>query len=89
MTKCMEILGEKGIDSILLEGGGILNDTALRERLIQKAYVYMAPKMFGGSQAKTPVEGEGVSLAGEAYSFSIEQIQKIGEDILIEMNLKQ
>lgn len=86
LTKCMEILGEKGIDSILLEGGGILNDTALREGLIKKAYVYMAPKMFGGSLAKTPVEGEGVSLAGEAYSFSIEQIQKIGEDILIEMN---
>ncbi|MDE7423373.1 MAG: bifunctional diaminohydroxyphosphoribosylaminopyrimidine deaminase/5-amino-6-(5-phosphoribosylamino)uracil reductase RibD [Lachnospiraceae bacterium] len=85
LTKLMKILGEKGIDSILLEGGGILNDTALREELVKKVYVYMAPKMFGGSQSKTPVEGEGVSLAKEAYSFSIEQVQKIGEDIVIEM----
>lgn len=85
LANLMNILGEKGIDSILLEGGGILNDTALRENLVKKAYVYMAPKMFGGSQSKTPVEGEGISLAREAYSFSIEQIQKIGEDILIEM----
>ena len=89
LTNLMEILGEKGIDSILLEGGGTLNETALREGIIQKAYVYMAPKMFGGSQAKTPVEGQGIFLAKEAYSFSVEQMQKIGEDILIELKNKK
>lgn len=87
LAKLMEILGEKGIDSILLEGGGTLNNTCLREGLIKKVYVYMAPKMFGGSQAKTPVEGEGVSLAKEAYSFAIEQVQTMGDDILIEMSI--
>ena len=52
----MQTLGEKGIDSILLEGGGRLNDSFLREKLIQKAYVYLAPKIFGGEDAKTPLE---------------------------------
>lgn len=80
----MQTLGEKGIDSILLEGGGRLNDSFLREKLIQKAYVYLAPKIFGGEDAKTPVEGIGVSLPEQGANFKLQQIQQIEEDILLE-----
>lgn len=80
----MQTLGEKGIDSILLEGGGRLNDSFLREKLIQKAYVYLAPKIFGGEDAKTPVEGIGVSLPEQSANFKLQQIQQIEEDILLE-----
>lgn len=80
----MQILGEKGIDSILLEGGGRLNDSFLREKLIQKVYVYLAPKIFGGEDAKTPVEGIGVSLPEQSANFKLQQIQQIEEDILLE-----
>lgn len=85
MTKLMKILGEKGIDSILLEGGGTLNDTVLREGLVNKIYAYIAPKVFGGSSAKTPVEGEGISFVKDAYEFSIKEITRMGEDILLEL----
>lgn len=85
MAELMEILGERGIDSILLEGGGTLNDTVLREGLVNKIYAYIAPKVFGGSSAKTPVEGEGISAVKDAYCFFVEQTKIIGEDILIEM----
>lgn len=80
----MQTLGEKGIDSILLEGGGRLNDSFLREKLIQKAYVYLAPKIFGGEDAKTPVEGIGISLPEQSANFKLQQIQQIEEDILLE-----
>lgn len=79
----MQKLGEKGIDSILLEGGGRLNDSFLREKLVQKAYVYLAPKIFGGEDAKTPVEGIGVSLPEQSANFKLQQIQQIEEDILL------
>lgn len=85
----MELLGEKGIDSILLEGGGILNDSVLQAGYVKKAYVYMAPKIFGGSLAKSPVEGKGVSFAKEAYAFQIEKVEQIGEDLLVEMRKKE
>ena len=80
----MQTLGEKSIDSILLEGGGRLNDSFLREKLIQKAYVYIAPKIFGGEDAKTPVEGIGISLPEQSANFKLQQIQQIEEDILLE-----
>ena len=83
----MELLGQQEIDSILLEGGGRLNDSALQQGIVQKAYVYMAPKIFGGADAKTPVEGEGVDYPNEAYPFQLQQMQVLGEDILMEYNI--
>lgn len=44
---------------------------------------YIAPKIFGGQEAKSPVGGSGVKLACEAYEFEIKEIRRIGEDILI------
>ena len=80
----MEKLGEQGIDGILLEGGGELNDSALMAGIVQRAYVYVAPKIFGGAKAKSPVEGEGVALPEEAAQFSLHSCTTIGNDILLE-----
>lgn len=88
LLELMELLGKEDIDSILLEGGGILNDSALRQGIVQKAYVYIAPKMFGGQGAKTPVEGEGVSYPKEAYTFELEDTKMLEQDILLEYKIK-
>lgn len=88
LCELMELLGKEEIDSILLEGGGILNDSALRQGIVQKAYVYIAPKMFGGQGAKTPVEGEGVSYPKEAYTFELEHTKMLEQDILLEYKIK-
>lgn len=87
LSHLMELLGKQDIDSILLEGGGKLNDSALQQGIVQKAYVYMAPKIFGGDDAKTPVEGEGVSYPKEAYLFRLQHTQMLAEDILLEYSV--
>lgn len=84
LRKLMQYLGEQGIDSILLEGGGGLNESALRAGIVNEAKVFVAPKIFGGERAKTPVTGEGVSFPSEAYEMELEDVSKIGEDILLE-----
>lgn len=48
----MERLGQEGLDSILLEGGGTLNWAALESGIVQKVQAYIAPKLFGGQTAK-------------------------------------
>lgn len=80
----MRHLGERGIDSILLEGGGILNEGALRAAVVNKVYCYIAPKMFGGVKAKTPVEGAGQDLAKDAWMFECTRVSRMGPDILLE-----
>jgi diaminohydroxyphosphoribosylaminopyrimidine deaminase/5-amino-6-(5-phosphoribosylamino)uracil reductase len=83
LGRLCQLLGERNIDSILLEGGGTLNDAMLRQELVQELQVFVAPKIFGGAGAKTPVEGLGVELPSEAVQLHMETVRSVGEDLLI------
>ena len=83
LKKLMTYLGNKGIDSILLEGGGTLNDSALRAGIVKEVHCFIAPKLFGGKNSKTPVEGIGIGLPSEALKLKCTDICRIGEDIRI------
>ena len=80
----MQKLGEMGIDSVFIEGGGTLNENALRSGIVQEVKAFIAPKIFGGASVKTPVEGIGVAEVNEAVLMELTNISKIGEDILAE-----
>lgn len=80
----MQQLGQRGIDSILLEGGGTLNEAALRAGIVDRVVTFIAPKMIGGSQAKTPVEGQGIEKMSQAVRLENIEITKIGEDLMIQ-----
>ena len=83
LKKLMTYLGNKGIDSILLEGGGTLNDSALRAGIVKEVHCFIAPKLFGGKNSKTPVQGIGIGLPSEALKLKCTDICRIGEDIRI------
>ena len=79
----MSFIGNKGIDSILLEGGGTLNDSALRAGIVNEVQSFIAPKIFGGASSKSPVEGLGVEIPSDAVKLRCLDLQRIGEDIKI------
>lgn len=83
LKELMKILGEKKIDSVLIEGGGAVNYSALESKIVNKIYAFVAPKIFGGS-AKSPVAGEGVNLPSESFGFTLENITRFDDDILME-----
>ena len=85
----MGILGNQGIDSILLEGGGTLNDSALQAGIVSEIQAFVAPKIFGGNEAKTPVAGRGVNFPDEAVPLTLEKISQVGEDLLLEYKVCQ
>ena len=78
----MEYLGSLEIDSLLLEGGGNLNESALRVGIISEMRIFIAPKVFGG-KAKSPIEGIGVDNPNMAYKFSFDDVERIGSDLMI------
>lgn len=80
----MARLGAEDIDSVLLEGGGTLNWAALEQGLVQRVQAYVAPKLFGGAGAKSPVGGLGVETPAQAVRLKNTAIIPIGEDFLIE-----
>ena len=80
----MKKLGEEKIDSILLEGGGTINWEALKSGIVNRVQAYIAPKLLGGKDAKTPVEGKGAPSPQEAVMLGESRITKLGDDLLIE-----
>ncbi|MCD6395901.1 MAG: bifunctional diaminohydroxyphosphoribosylaminopyrimidine deaminase/5-amino-6-(5-phosphoribosylamino)uracil reductase RibD, partial [Spirochaetaceae bacterium] len=89
LQELMKKLAEIKIDSILLEGGGILNYSALEEGIVDKALFFIAPKIIGGHSAKTPVEGSGKKTVGEAFNLVDIAVSTIGSDVLIEGSIKR
>lgn len=82
LKQLMTILGKMTIDSILLEGGGTLNWSALDQQIVDEVQAYIAPKIFGGI-ASTPIGGLGVALPSDAISLEPYSISKIGNDYVI------
>ncbi|MFC1667936.1 bifunctional diaminohydroxyphosphoribosylaminopyrimidine deaminase/5-amino-6-(5-phosphoribosylamino)uracil reductase RibD [Chlamydiota bacterium] len=76
-------LGALGIISVLLESGGDLAFSFLKENLIHEIQYFYAPKLFGGKSAKTAVDGQGVSDIADAFNVKIAKIKKIDEDFLV------
>ena len=89
LNRLMELLGAAKIDSILLEGGGSLNWSALECGIVQKVQTYIAPKLFGGEEAKTPVEGKGFPDPASAVLLKNSEMIRLGDDFLIESEVKR
>lgn len=87
LNDLMAKLGEKNIDSTLLEGGGTLNWSALESSIVNKVLAYVAPKLFGGSNAKTPIEGPGTDSPANAVMLKNSTVTRLGDDILIESDV--
>lgn len=79
----LDILGQQNICSILVEGGATLSGSFVAKKLVDKVYFFIAPKIIGGKEAKTPVAGTGILNLQEALTLKDIQIEKLEEDILI------
>ena len=82
----VKLAGEK-IDSVFVEAGGSLVYSFFETECVQKVYAFIAPKVFGGAEAKTPVEGKGIHNIADAYEFKNCNAEKIGEDVLLEADV--
>lgn len=83
IEKLLDILGQQNICSILVEGGATLSGSFVARKLVDKVYFFIAPKIVGGKEAKTPVAGTGILNLQEALALKDIQIEKLEEDILI------
>lgn len=83
IEKLLDILGQQNICSILVEGGATLSGSFVARKLVDKVYFFIAPKIVGGKEAKTPVAGTGILNLQEALVLKDIQIEKLEEDILI------
>ena len=83
LTALMDILGGMSITSLLLEGGSRLMGSMIRERLIDKFYIFKAPKILGGNDGISMAEGPGPEKMDACLKLRELKIRRFGDDILI------
>lgn len=88
LREVLSFLASKNLDSVLIEGGGEINYSALKEGVVNKIYTYLAPKAFGGN-GKTPVSGEGICETAEAFNFEITGTKILDTDVLIKFKNRE
>ena len=84
LNDLMRQLGARGLDSILLEGGAELAFAALEAGIVHKVQAYIAPKLIGGSTAKTPLGGAGFAHMADALTLKNVTVTPLGTDFLLE-----
>ena len=77
------VLGERGIASVLVEGGAVLTAALLRQRLIDKMVFFVAPKIIGGDgiSAFGPC---GIDTMEQALSLRDLTSRQVGDDLMLE-----
>jgi diaminohydroxyphosphoribosylaminopyrimidine deaminase/5-amino-6-(5-phosphoribosylamino)uracil reductase len=83
LKELLKTLGKMFISHLVVEGGGTLNASFVENKLVDEFFVFVAPKIFGGKDAKTMVEGGGVSSPARAWNLKWDSCRHIGDDLLL------
>jgi diaminohydroxyphosphoribosylaminopyrimidine deaminase/5-amino-6-(5-phosphoribosylamino)uracil reductase len=87
LAALMSVLGMRGIAHIMLEGGATLIGAALRARIVDRAMLFYAPKILGGSDALGMAAGRGPAGIADCLQLKGMSVQTVGSDILVEGRL--
>lgn len=89
MRQLMRTLAAREVTSVLIEGGGTTHASAFEAGVVDKVMFFVAPKIVGGRDAVTAVEGEGVARMSEAIALDRLSATPVGEDFLIEAYVRR
>lgn len=84
----LQELARLGVNHLLAEGGGELAWSLIREGFVDRLIWIVAPKILGGRDAKTSVEGEGIRKLKQAFSLKWERVYPLGEDWIFEAGFR-
>ena len=79
----IRILRDRGIHTILIEGGSRISGNIVDLGIVDKFVVFIAPIVIGGSDSIGPIAGSGIDNISESLKFKSSHIQKFGDDIAI------
>lgn len=84
LVEFMEYLYNRGIKTIMLEGGSTLNFSMIRDGLIDEVKICIAPMIVGGRDSKTFFDGEGFDYMKDAVQLEPVRSYPLGKDFIME-----
>lgn len=79
----MSSLHQKGIHTLMVEGGATLNWSLISQGLVDEIYTYIGAVILGGEKAPTLVDGIGFSSPKQATGLELISIEKIDDGVLL------
>lgn len=83
LKKLLAMLKKRGIKRLLVEGGGEINWSVLKDGLVDEISVTIAPRVVGGRHAITLVEGEGVARISDGVKLKLGKISRMGNEVVL------
>ena len=83
LDRLLTELGRRRLTNVLVEGGARLLGSLFDAQWIDEVHVFIAPKIFGGATAPSPIAGNGVSLVSEALQLQSSEVQCVADDIYL------
>jgi diaminohydroxyphosphoribosylaminopyrimidine deaminase/5-amino-6-(5-phosphoribosylamino)uracil reductase len=84
LSSVLAVLAQKNLLHVLIEGGSSVLGSAFDRHLIDHVAAFIAPKLIGGSATPSPIGGIGQAVMTDALQLQQVEIQRIGNDVLIE-----
>ncbi len=88
MAGVAQRLGEVEITSMIIEGGAMVNGAALASGIVDKVFLYYAPKILAGTGAVPFASGPGFQRMSDAAYVRSLRLHRFGEDFAVEGYLR-
>ena len=79
----LDVLGGMSITSLLVEGGADIMGSMIRERLVDKFYLFKAPKILGGDDGIPMASGSGAKKINHCLHLKELKVRRFNNDILL------
>jgi len=83
LAALMDALGKMAITSLLVEGGAGIMGSMIREKLIDKFYIFKAPRILGGDDGLPMARGKGPESMEQSVTLRDIEVKRFADDILI------
>lgn len=80
MAELLERLRNRGVERLLVEGGGELNWSLVRDGLVDELHVTIAPALLGGREAPTPLGGDGLAMK-QRMQLKLAEVRREGDEL--------
>ena len=78
-------LGRRGVLQLLVEGGPTVAHDFHAAGLVDRYVLYLAPKFFGGDDARPLFAGPGAGTIGDVWKGRLVSVERLGDDLRVEV----
>lgn len=87
LAQLLDHLGKRDVQGLLVEGGATLAWSFVRDRLVDRVVLYLAPTILGGTTAPGVIMGDGFSPVGEGLALAFDRVDRVGPDLRVEAHV--